>query len=171
MLPLCFRCTSVSSPFRNYRINGGRAKDQRRMKGGRREAEGKQKGREIPNNKHLDVCHMEIVRLGSPSYVSSSLWLIKLKQVVELTLKINFLKRVLAWWLEISETEKWNNFAEILGLCENEEKDENDRRRKGEQYWKTEKLLAQTTNILFPDCCINPHNCCISYSSQLKSVK
>ena len=84
VLPLCFRCASVSSPFLNYRINGGRAKDQRRINGGstedegsqkrsRREAEGKQKGREIPNNKHLDVCHMEIVRLGSPSYASPSL--------------------------------------------------------------------------------------------------
>ena len=41
VFPLCFRCGAVvppfKNPFRNYRINGARAKDQRRMKGGRRE--------------------------------------------------------------------------------------------------------------------------------------
>ena len=28
-----------------------------------------------------------------------------------------YLERVFVWWFIIVELEKWNNFAEILGLC------------------------------------------------------
>ena len=31
--PLCLRCAFASPPFRNYRINGGRAKDHRSYNG------------------------------------------------------------------------------------------------------------------------------------------